>query len=167
MEGVDAGWADRTVVAAQGLVGRVVSVAPWTSDVLLVGSLPYDTAEEALRGVSPREGVDTIDAGPDVVYASRLIARAAQSRLSRLASLPIYQGGLVSSQVRQALAKDLQKLRSVPLVDVAGIALKIENAALAADKMALAFEASGESMKIGMSGNSPDSISSMRSTSSS
>ncbi len=29
---------DRTVVAAQGLVGRVVSVAPWTSDVLLVGS---------------------------------------------------------------------------------------------------------------------------------
>ena len=29
---------DRTVVAAQGLVGRVVSVAPWTSDVLIVGS---------------------------------------------------------------------------------------------------------------------------------
>ena len=29
---------DRTVVAADGLVGRVVAVAPWTSDVLLVGS---------------------------------------------------------------------------------------------------------------------------------
>ena len=29
---------DRTVVAAEGLVGRVVSVAPFTSDVLLVGS---------------------------------------------------------------------------------------------------------------------------------
>lgn len=29
---------DRTVVAAHGLVGRVVSVAPFTSDVLLVGS---------------------------------------------------------------------------------------------------------------------------------
>lgn len=29
---------DRTVVSAQGLVGRVVSVAPWTSDVLLLGS---------------------------------------------------------------------------------------------------------------------------------
>ncbi len=29
---------DRTVVAADGLVGRVVSVAPWTADVLLVGS---------------------------------------------------------------------------------------------------------------------------------
>jgi rod shape-determining protein MreC len=29
---------DRTVVSVDGLVGRVVSVAPWTSDVLLVGS---------------------------------------------------------------------------------------------------------------------------------
>lgn len=29
---------DRTVVAADGLVGRVVGVAPWTSDVALVGS---------------------------------------------------------------------------------------------------------------------------------
>ncbi len=29
---------DTTVVAPQGLVGRVVSVAPWTSDVLVVGS---------------------------------------------------------------------------------------------------------------------------------
>ena len=29
---------DRTVVAAEGLVGRVVSVALWTSDVLLLGS---------------------------------------------------------------------------------------------------------------------------------
>jgi rod shape-determining protein MreC len=29
---------DRTVVAAEGLVGRVVSVAPWTADVQVVGS---------------------------------------------------------------------------------------------------------------------------------
>jgi rod shape-determining protein MreC len=29
---------DTTVVAAEGLVGRVVGVAPWTSDVLLVGA---------------------------------------------------------------------------------------------------------------------------------
>ena len=28
---------DRTVVAAEGLVGRVVAVAPWTSDVVLLG----------------------------------------------------------------------------------------------------------------------------------
>lgn len=43
--------------------------------------------------------------------------------------------------LRKALAKDLQKLRSVPLVDVAGMSLRIENVALAADKMTLAFEA--------------------------
>ncbi|HSO64287.1 MAG TPA: rod shape-determining protein MreC, partial [Ornithinibacter sp.] len=29
---------DRAVVAADGLVGRVVAVGPWTSDVLLLGS---------------------------------------------------------------------------------------------------------------------------------
>ena len=29
--------ADRTVVSSEGLVGRVASVAPWTSDVLVVG----------------------------------------------------------------------------------------------------------------------------------
>lgn len=43
--------------------------------------------------------------------------------------------------LRKALAKDLQKLRSVPLVDVAGVALRIENVALATDNMTLAFEA--------------------------
>ncbi|KGN39566.1 hypothetical protein N803_01130 [Knoellia subterranea KCTC 19937] len=35
--GRDGVSADRTVVAAGGLVGRVVSVAPWTSDVLVLG----------------------------------------------------------------------------------------------------------------------------------
>jgi rod shape-determining protein MreC len=29
---------DRTVICAEGLVGRVVAVAPWTSDVLVLGS---------------------------------------------------------------------------------------------------------------------------------
>lgn len=54
--------------------------------------------------------------------------------------------------LRKALAKDLQKLRSVPLVDVAGIALKIENAALAADKMALAFEARPQTQPVPAAG---------------
>lgn len=43
--------------------------------------------------------------------------------------------------LRKAVAKDLQKLRSLPLVDVAGLALRLETVALAADKMTLAFEA--------------------------
>lgn len=53
--------------------------------------LPPLTAEAALRSVTPREGVDTMDAGPEVVYTSRLIERASQSRLTRLIGLPIYQ----------------------------------------------------------------------------
>jgi len=43
--------------------------------------------------------------------------------------------------LRKAIARDLQKLRGVTLVDVAGIALKLENVALAVDQMTLAFEA--------------------------
>lgn len=43
--------------------------------------------------------------------------------------------------LRKAVAKDLQKLRSLPVVDVAGLALRLETVALSADKMTLAFEA--------------------------
>lgn len=43
--------------------------------------------------------------------------------------------------LRKAIAKDLLKLRSTPLVDVAGLALRLENAALAVDQMSFAFEA--------------------------
>ena len=48
---------DLTVVAADGLVGRVVAVAPWTSDVLLVGR-PGPRRRGAGRGARrPRRGV--------------------------------------------------------------------------------------------------------------
>ena len=53
---------DRTVVAAKGLVGRVVSVAPWTSDVLLLGQRrPHRgragrSARCARRGLGGRGG---------------------------------------------------------------------------------------------------------------
>ena len=42
--------------------------------------------------------------------------------------------------LRKAIARDLQKLRAAPLVDTAGLAMRIENVALATDKMGLAFE---------------------------
>ncbi|GAA4125281.1 hypothetical protein GCM10022415_32060 [Knoellia locipacati] len=53
-DGIDV---DRTVVAAGGLVGRVSSVAPWTSDVLVVG-------------------------GPDVVIGARVGAAGALATVS-------------------------------------------------------------------------------------
>ena len=45
----------------------------------------------ALTSVRPKAGVDEATAGTGVLYFSRLIQRASQSGLSRLAALPVYQ----------------------------------------------------------------------------
>ena len=49
------------------------------------------TGSAALRDVPTREGVDAAHAGKGVLYFSRLTARATQSRLGKVISLPIYQ----------------------------------------------------------------------------
>jgi uncharacterized protein (DUF1697 family) len=49
------------------------------------------TAKEALKNVPLREGVDQAFAGKDVLYFSRLIAKATQSKLSKVASMPMYK----------------------------------------------------------------------------
>jgi uncharacterized protein (DUF1697 family) len=41
--------------------------------------------------ISTREGVDTAEAGSSVIYFSRLIARASQSHLTKLVSMPVYK----------------------------------------------------------------------------
>lgn len=51
---------------------------------------PLD-AKEALKTVPIKEGVDEVAAGKGVLYFSRLEAKASQSRLSKVVSLPIYQ----------------------------------------------------------------------------
>ncbi len=48
-------------------------------------------APAALATIPTREGVDAGHAGKGVIYFSRLISRATQSRLGRIAALPIYQ----------------------------------------------------------------------------
>lgn len=59
---------DRTVVAAGGLVGRVASVAPWTSDVLVVGGPDVVVgARVGAAGALATVGADTAgraDRGP-------------------------------------------------------------------------------------------------------
>ncbi|HEU4527243.1 MAG TPA: DUF1697 domain-containing protein [Actinomycetota bacterium] len=52
---------------------------------------PPLTARQAMRSVHTRDGVDRAWAGSGVVYFSRLTSRAAQSYLSRVVSMPIYQ----------------------------------------------------------------------------
>lgn len=48
-------------------------------------------ASEAIVSFRTREGVDSVYEGPNVIYFSRLIARAGQSYLSEIISLPIYK----------------------------------------------------------------------------
>ncbi len=53
--------------------------------------MPPVTATAAMEVVLTRTGVDEAWAGNGVLYFSRLIARASQSYLSRLVSMPVYQ----------------------------------------------------------------------------
>jgi uncharacterized protein (DUF1697 family) len=48
---------------------------------------PADVIEQ----IPVREGVDQVAAGRSVVYSSRLIAKAAQSKLSKIVSQPVYK----------------------------------------------------------------------------
>ena len=49
------------------------------------------TAEDAMTKVPTKEGVDEARAGAGVLYFSRLISKASQSKLARIVSLPIYK----------------------------------------------------------------------------
>ena len=72
-------------------------------DVLFVFS--PRTAAELMEVVTVREGVDTATAGDGVVYHSRLIARATQSRLGKIIGTPSYKVLTISNwRTTQALA---------------------------------------------------------------
>lgn len=49
------------------------------------------TAAEAINSVTTRPGVDAVAVGFNAMYFSRLIAKAAQSHLAKVVSLPVYQ----------------------------------------------------------------------------
>jgi uncharacterized protein (DUF1697 family) len=49
------------------------------------------TADEAMKSMSVKPGVDRVFAGDGVLYFSRLISKAAQSHLSRIVGKPVYQ----------------------------------------------------------------------------
>jgi uncharacterized protein (DUF1697 family) len=88
----------RIVLCSHAKLSHIVRKAPkgfgsqpekYRYDVIYLKS-PL-TASEAIKSLRPKEGVDEAFAGPDVLYCTRLTARAAQSNLTRLVSLPIYQ----------------------------------------------------------------------------
>jgi uncharacterized protein (DUF1697 family) len=61
----------------------------YRSDVIFL--MPPLTPARAIADVPTREGVDRAWTGPAVLYFERLAARASQSRLSKIVSLPIYR----------------------------------------------------------------------------
>lgn len=52
---------------------------------------PPLSASAALKEIPTKEGVDEVHAGRGALYFSRLASRASSSRLSRVASMPIYK----------------------------------------------------------------------------
>lgn len=52
---------------------------------------PPVTAQDALKEVSAKEGVDEVHAGKGVLYFKRLISKAGQSKLNTLSMMPVYK----------------------------------------------------------------------------
>ena len=67
------------------------------------------TPDEAMKSVSAKPGVDRVFAGDSVLYCSRLISKAAQSRLSRVVGTPAYQNMTIRSWNTTAKLLDLMK----------------------------------------------------------
>lgn len=74
---------------------------------------PPLTASRALKQVSTRPDVDEVAAGAGVLYWSRLASKASSSRLSRVASLPIYKEMTVRNwNTTSKLARMLEEIKS-------------------------------------------------------
>lgn len=88
----------RAVVITHRQLKRVVEDAPrqfgkdaalYRYDVIFLKD-PL-TAKAAMKSVSVKDGVDRAYEGKDVIYFSRLIAKATQSCLAKIITLPVYQ----------------------------------------------------------------------------
>lgn len=92
------GYKSRVVVRSHKQMKDIVANAPkgfgsdpatYRYDVLFLKE-PL-TAKEAMKSVSIKEGVDEAFSAKGVLYFSRLTSKATQSRLNRIASMPVYQ----------------------------------------------------------------------------
>ena len=92
------GYPARVVLRSHGQMRGVVEGAPkgfgsdpatYRYDVIFLKE-PL-SAKAAIGSVPTNPTVDTAHAGTSVLYFSRLVSRASQSRLSKVVSLPIYQ----------------------------------------------------------------------------
>lgn len=88
----------KAVVLSQDELEAIINGAPkgfgtepdkYRYDVFFL--FPPLTAEEAVKEISLKEGVDEIFTGKGALYVQRLIARLTQSRITRIVGTPIYQ----------------------------------------------------------------------------
>jgi uncharacterized protein (DUF1697 family) len=100
---------EKTLSERFGYKSRIVLVTRQELQKVVVGAPPgfgsdpetyrYDviflkeplTPKEAMKYVSTREGVDQAYTGKYVLYFSRLISKATQSRLTKIITMPVYQ----------------------------------------------------------------------------
>lgn len=91
------GYESRVVVVSCTQLKQTVDLAPdgfgqhpdkFRYDVIFLR--PPLRSADVIKQVPVRQGVDQVLAGRGVLYYSRLIAKATQSRLSRIVSLPVY-----------------------------------------------------------------------------
>ncbi len=91
------GYRAAAVVLSRDAMTEVVTSAPkgfgsvldkFRYDVIFLK--PPLTARDALRSISAQDGVDAVYRGKRAIYFSRLISKASQSRLSKIASSPIH-----------------------------------------------------------------------------
>jgi uncharacterized protein (DUF1697 family) len=102
------------VLRTKAQIGDVVKRAPkgfgsqpsrYLSDVLFLNAPARPAA--VLKTVPIKEGVDAAHAGRGVIYWSRLSSRASSSRLSRVASMPIYKSMTIRSWTTTVKLKEL------------------------------------------------------------
>lgn len=91
-------YSSRVVVRSHAQMKRIVAAAPdgfgsrpalYRYDVIFLKD-PL-TADQAMKTVTARPGVDRACPGDGVLYFSRLISRASQSYFSRIVGTPSYQ----------------------------------------------------------------------------
>jgi uncharacterized protein (DUF1697 family) len=85
------------------------------------------TADEALKSITAKPGVDRVFAGDGVVYFSRLISKATQSRLARVVGTPAYQNMTIRNWNTTAKLLELMERIRLSASDSANVSARGEN----------------------------------------
>jgi uncharacterized protein (DUF1697 family) len=92
------GYESKVVLRSHDQLERIIEKRPkgfgsdqekYRYDVMFLKD--HVSAKEALAAMPIKEGVDKIVAGDGVLYASRVAARASQSKMARITQLPVYK----------------------------------------------------------------------------